>query len=114
MHYAYAIINFIIVACYAFHDIKFLKYLDHALYCINKLKNIFKDSCLKISHKKTVNENNDDNIDLKKWYFNFFKFHVISYYKELIELYESIKKFDRLIMSSWVFKFESSTQLEKC
>ncbi len=94
MHCAHAIIDFIVIACYAFHDMKFLKYLDHALYCIDKLKDVFKDSCLKISHRKTVNENDENSVDLKKRHFNFSKFHVISHYKELIEFYESIEDFN--------------------
>ncbi len=94
MHCTHAIINFIVIARYTFHDMKFLKYFDHALYYIDKLKDVFKDLRSKISHRKTVNENNDDNVNLKKWHFNFFKFHVISHYKELIELYKSVKDFD--------------------
>ncbi len=94
MHCAYAIIDFIVIARYASHDMKFLKYLDHALYCIDKLKDVFKDSRSKISHKKTVDENDDDSVDLKKRHFNFSKFHVISHYKELIELYKSIEDFN--------------------
>jgi len=94
MHCAHAIIDFIVIAHYAFHDMKFLKYLDHALYCIDKLKDVFKNLRSKISHRKTVNENDDDSVDLKKQHFNFSKFHVISHYKELIELYKSIKDFN--------------------
>ena len=94
MHYAYIIINFIIIARYAFYNTKFLKYLHHALYYINKLKNVFKDLRLKISYKKTVNENNNNSVNLKKRHFNFFKFHVILHYKELIKLYESVKDFN--------------------
>ncbi len=44
MHYARAIINFVIIIRYIFYNTKFLKYLNHALYYINKLKSIFKDS----------------------------------------------------------------------
>jgi len=66
MHYAHAIIDFIVIARYTSHDTKFLKYLDHALYYIDKLKDVFKDSRSKISLRKTVNENDNDNIDLKK------------------------------------------------
>jgi len=94
MHYARTIIDFIIIARYAFYNTKFLKYLNHALYYINKLKDVFKDLRLKISYKKTVNENNNDSVNLKKRHFNFSKFHVISYYKELIKLYESVKDFN--------------------
>jgi len=94
MHYARTIINFIIIARYASHNTKFLKYLNHALYYINKLKDVFKDSRLKVSHKKTVNKNDNDSVNLKKRHFNFFKFHVISHYKELIKLYESVKDFN--------------------
>ncbi len=94
MHCAHAIIDFIVIARYTSHDMKFLKYLGYALYCINKLKDVFKDLRSKISHRKTVDENDDDNVDLKKQHFNFSKFHVISYYKEFIELYESIKDFN--------------------
>ncbi len=94
MHCAHAIIDFIVIAHYTSHDTKFLKYLDHALYCINKLKDVFKDLRSKISYRKTVDENNDDSVDLKKWHFNFSKFHIISHYKELIELYESVEDFD--------------------
>ncbi len=94
MHCACAIIDFIVIARYAFYDMKFLKYLDHALYCINELKDVFKDLRLKISYRKTVDKNDDDSVDLKNWYFNFSKFHVISHYKELIELYESIEDFN--------------------
>jgi len=94
MHCAHAIIDFIVIAHYTFHDMKFLKYLDHALYCIDKLKDVFKDLCSKISHRKTVDKNDDDSVDLKKQHFNFSKFHVILHYKKLIELYESIKDFN--------------------
>ncbi len=41
MHCAHAIIDFIVIAHYTFHDMKFLKYLDHALYCIDKFKDVF-------------------------------------------------------------------------
>ncbi len=94
IHYARAIINFIVITRYASHNTKFLKYLNHALYYINKLKDVFKDSRLKISHKKTVNENDNDSVNLKKRHFNFSKFHVILHYKELIKLYESVKDFN--------------------
>jgi len=66
MHCTCAIIDFIVIARYAFYDMKFLKYLDHALYCINKLKDVFKDLRLKISYRKTVDKNDDDSVDLKK------------------------------------------------
>ncbi len=94
MHCARAIIDFIVIARYASHDTEFLKYLDHALYCIDKLKGVFKDSRPKVSHRKTVDDSDDDSVDLKKRHFNFPKFHVISHYKELIELYGSVEGFD--------------------
>ena len=94
IHYARIIIDFIIITRYAFYNTKFLKYLNHVLYYINKLKDVFKDLRLKISYKKTVNENDDDSVNLKKRHFNFFKFHVILYYKEFIKLYESVKDFN--------------------
>ncbi len=43
MYYARVIINFVIITRYIFHNTKFLKYLNHALYYINKLKSVFKD-----------------------------------------------------------------------
>ncbi len=93
MHCARAIINFVIIARYISYNTKFLKYLNHALYCINKLKNVFKDSRSQISYKKTGNEN-DEVLKIDERHFNFFKFHVISYYKQLIKLYESVKNYD--------------------
>ncbi len=44
IYYARTIINFVIIIRYIFYNTKFLKYLNYALYYINKLKNIFKNS----------------------------------------------------------------------
>ncbi len=43
MYYAREIINFVIIIRYIFYNTKFLKYLNYALYYINKLKNVFKN-----------------------------------------------------------------------
>ena len=67
MHCARAIVDFILMAQYKTHDDETLRYMEQALYRIDKMKVAFK--ALRLIDKLT-----------NEGYFNFLKFYVITYY----------------------------------
>ncbi len=75
------IVDFILIAQYKTHDEETLHYLDHALYRINKTKIVFK-----MLHP--VNKTTD------KGYFNFLKFHIMTYYTSCIQNFGTVDNFD--------------------
>jgi len=68
--------NFMMLIQYIFHDKNTLQYLKHALFQINKLKNIFQYLC-------SVDSN------ISEEHFNIFKLHIIIHYAQHIHQYES-------------------------
>ncbi len=81
MNFIKALINFILIIQYRFHDDLILIYLQHVLYRLNIYKKIFRQSRL-IVHE--IEENN----------FNFFKFHVITHYVDFIKKYEAANEYN--------------------
>ena len=67
IHFAQAMINFMILAQYHLHDEETLWYLEHALFWLNKLKNVFR-------HLRS--ERSDTDID----HFNISKLHAMTHY----------------------------------
>jgi hypothetical protein len=76
-----ALIDFVLITQYRFHDENTLFYLDHVLSRINSFKNEFK-------HLRSSDKNTKDD------HFNFLKFHVMSHYSEFIRKYKTIHKYD--------------------
>ena len=75
-----AFMNFIMLTHYRIHDNLILSYMKHALYRIQKLKNIFRES-----RKDKRN---------KKDHFNFFKFHILIHWVDHIKFYKSFIDYD--------------------
>jgi hypothetical protein len=71
IHFAQAVINFMILAQYYLHDEEILQYLEHALFQLNKLKNVF-------HHLQS--ECSDTDVD----HFNISKLHVMTHYASQI------------------------------
>ncbi len=71
IHFTQAVINFVILAQYYSHDEEILWYLEHALFWLNKLKNVF---------HHLWSEHSDTNVD----YFNISKLHVMIHYASQI------------------------------
>lgn len=71
-----AILNFIMLATYSFHNKNTLEYPNLARSRINMLKTMF-----------TIY--NAIEIEIEQKTFNKFKFHVLSYYKDFIRKFES-------------------------
>ncbi len=67
IHFAQAMINFMILAQYHLHDEETLWYLEHALFWLNKLKNVF---------RHLWSERSDTDID----HFNISKLHAMTHY----------------------------------
>ena len=74
IHCARAIMNFVMLAQYVFHDENILSYMKHALYRINNLKTIF----VKYRSQNTTHDENDEN-DENEIHFNIFKLHVFTH-----------------------------------
>lgn len=87
LHCAWAIFDFVTLAQYTFHDSDTLRYMQHALYCINKLKAIFRKYWLSDASNTDMKEIND-------WCFNILKLHAMMHYTECIWMYESAQNFD--------------------
>lgn len=69
--FARAVLDFVMMAQYRTHDAETLRYMDHALYRMDKLKEIFRGF-------RPVDK------DTNQGHFNFPKFHVITHYPEFI------------------------------
>jgi hypothetical protein len=81
MHCARAIIDFILLAQYKTHNDETLRYLDHALYRIDKTKVVFKQ--FRPVDKVTA-----------EGHFNFPKFHAMTHYTSFIREYGAADNFD--------------------
>jgi len=73
--------NFVMMTQYRLHDDESLHYMNNAIYRINVLKEVFKQ----FRHNKN---------------FNYFKFHVIAHYMNLIQRYEDADDFDTFYMKT--------------
>jgi len=71
VHFTQTIINFVMLTQYISHNKNILQYLKHALFQINKLKNIFQ-------HLHSVN------LDISEEHFNIFKLHIMTHYAQHI------------------------------
>jgi len=71
IHFAQAMIDFVILAQYHLHDEEILWYLEHALFRLNKLKNVF-------HHLWSEHSNTDVN------HFNISKLHAMTHYASQI------------------------------
>ena len=74
IHYARAIMNFVMLAQYVFHDENTLNYMKYALYRINSLKTIF----VKYRSQNTTYDENNEN-DENETRFNIFKLHMFTH-----------------------------------
>ncbi len=81
IHFAQAMIDFVILAQYHLHDEEILWYLEHALFWLNKLKNVF-------HHLQSESSNTDVN------HFNISKLHAMTYYASQIWRYDSADNFN--------------------
>jgi hypothetical protein len=81
IQFAQAVINFMILAQYHLHDEEILWYLEHVLFQLNKLKNIF-------HHLQS--ERSDTNIN----HFNISKLYVMTHYASQIRRYNSADNFN--------------------
>ncbi len=81
IHFAQAVINFVILAQYHLHDEETVWYLKHALFQLNKLKNVF-------HHLQS--EHSDTDID----HFNISKLHAMTHYASQIWRYNSADNFN--------------------
>ncbi len=81
VHFAQAMINFMILAQYYLHDEETLWYLEHALFQLNKLKNVF-------CHLQS--ECSDTDVD----HFNISKLHMMTHYVSQIQRYDSADNFN--------------------
>ena len=81
MHFTWAVVDFVILSQYSSHDDDTLQYLQHTLFWMNRLKNIF-------CHLHSVNS------DINAGHFNLLKLHVITHYAEHIWQYSTADKVD--------------------
>ena len=81
IYFAQAVINFMILAQYYSHDEETLQYLEHALFWLNKLKNVF-------HHLQS--EHSDTDVD----HFNISKLHAMTHYVSQIQRYNSADNFN--------------------
>jgi hypothetical protein len=81
MNFTRAMINFILIAQYRFHDDSTLRYLDQTLFRLNAYKKIFR-STRSIKH------------EIEKNHFNFSKFHAITHYVDFTRRYEIANEYD--------------------
>ncbi len=70
-----------ILAQYYLHDEETLRYLEHALFRLNKLKNVF---------RHLQSEHSDTDID----HFNISKLHAMTHYASQIQKYNSADNFN--------------------
>jgi hypothetical protein len=81
IHFDQAMINFMILVQYHLHDKETLQYLEHALFQLNKLKNVF-------HHLQS--ECSDTDVD----YFNISKLHAMTHYASQIQRYDNVDNFN--------------------
>lgn len=81
VHYARALVDFVVLAQYTSHDEDTLRYLQHALFRINKLKDIFR-------HLRPIDS------DTNTGHFNIPKLHVMTHYAQHIRRYGSADNVD--------------------
>jgi hypothetical protein len=81
IHFAWAMINFMILVQYHLHDKEILQYLEHALFQLKKLKNVF-------HHLQSECSDTDVN------HFNISKLHVMTYYASQIWKYDNADNFN--------------------
>ncbi len=81
IHFAQAMIDFVILAQYHLHDEETLWNLEHALFQLNKLKNVF---------RHLQSEHSDTDID----HFNILKLHAMTHYANQIQKYDSADNFN--------------------
>jgi hypothetical protein len=81
VHFAWAVIDFMILAQYHLHEEEILWYLEHALFQLNKLKNVF-------HHLRS--ERSDTDVD----HFNISKLHAMTHYASQIQRYDSADNFN--------------------
>ena len=81
MQFTQAVVDFVILSQYSFHDNNTLQYLQHALFWMNRLKNIF-------HHLHSVNS------DINTGHFNLLKLYVMTHYAEHIWQYNTADNVD--------------------
>src|SRR5277367_6246025 len=81
MHCARAVVDFILMAQYKTHDNETLRYMDHALYRIDRMKVAFKAL-------RPVDKSTDEG------HFNFPKFHIMTHYTSFIRDFGAADNFD--------------------
>ncbi len=81
VHFAQAVINFMILAQYYLHDKEILWYFEHALFRLNKLKNVF---------RHLWSEHSDTDIN----HINISKLHMMTHYASQIQRYDSADNFN--------------------
>jgi glutaredoxin 2 len=91
VHFIWTVVNFVMLTQYISHNKNTLQYLKHALFQINKLKNVFQHLC-------SVNS------DISEEHFNIFKLHVMIHYAQHIHQYDSADNIDTEY-SEIVYKF---------
>ena len=80
-HYARAIVDFILLVQYKTHDNETLRYLEQALYRIDRTKAVFKQF-------RPIDKTTDEG------HFNFPKFHAMTHYISCIREYGAADNFD--------------------
>jgi len=81
VHFIWAVVDFVMLTQYTSHDKDTLQYLLHALFQINKLKNVFQ-------HLRSVN------LNISEEHFNILKLHVMTHYAQHICQYGSADNID--------------------
>ena len=81
IYFAQAMINFIILTQYHLHDEETSQYLEHALFWLNKLKNVF---------RHLWSEHSDTDVD----HFNILKLYAMTHYASQIWRYDSADNFN--------------------
>ena len=77
---ARAMLNFVMLATYCFHDDDTLSYMHHARYRLNLFKNVF------VTYR-SINKKDEN-------HFNYSKFHFITHFENMIRQYDNVDCFD--------------------
>ena len=91
MHFTRTVTDFIMLIQYYFHDDDILFYIEKAVRQINLLKNVFQEF--------HIDKNDEED------YFNFLKFHLISYYVNFIKLYDSTCGYNSNTATETLYKY---------
>ena len=102
LHCARAVLDFVMLSTYASHDDTTLGYLEHALYRIDKLKSVFRNSRPRAAQPAALPDDSNDNAndrqenqeDEDRRHFNIPKLHALSHYQHFIRQYGSAQGFD--------------------